>query len=76
LKKLENDYDPTNKMLAYQTLENARRENKFLTGLFYINVNEPSMTELLEMVDQPLSHLSDSQIRPTRESLRQIMADL
>ena len=76
LKKLENDYDPTNKMLAYQTLENARRENKFLTGLFYINDNEPSMTELLEMVDQPLSHLSDSQIRPTRESLRQIMADL
>lgn len=76
LKKLETDYDPTNKMLAYQTLENARRENKFLTGLFYINDEEPNMLELLDMVDQPLAYLSDSQIRPTRESLRQIMAEL
>lgn len=76
LKKLENEYDPTNKMLAYQTLENAKREGKFLTGLFYINDNEPTMLELLNMVDEPLSHLTESQVRPTRESLRQIMAEL
>ncbi|MEZ4728972.1 MAG: 2-oxoacid:ferredoxin oxidoreductase subunit beta [Caldilineaceae bacterium] len=76
LKKLETDYDPTNKMLAYQTLENARREGKFLTGLFYINDEDPSMLELLEMVDQPLAHLTENQTRPTRESLQQIMADL
>ncbi len=76
LKKLETDYDPTNKMLAYQTLEDARRENKFLTGLFYINDEEPSMVELLEMVDTPLAHLPESQTRPSRQSLQQIMADL
>ena len=76
LKKLEHDYDPTNKMLAYQTLEKARLEGKFMTGLFYINDNDPSMLELLNMVDEPLSHLSESQIRPTRESLKQIMAEL
>ncbi len=76
LKKLENDYDPTNKMLAYQTLETGRREGKFLTGLFYINDEDPSMLELMEMVDQPLAHLSESQTRPSRASLSQIMADL
>jgi 2-oxoglutarate/2-oxoacid ferredoxin oxidoreductase subunit beta len=76
LKKLENDYDPTNKLLAFQTLENARRENKFLTGLFYINDDEPNMLELLDMVDQPLVTLPEKQVRPNRESLRQIMADL
>lgn len=76
LKKLENDYDPTNKLLAYQTLENAKRENKFLTGLFYINDEEPNMLELLDMVEQPLAHLTEAQVRPSRESLRQIMADL
>jgi len=76
LKKLETDYDPTNKMLAYQTLETARREGKFLTGLFYINDEEPNMLELLDIVDQPLAHLAENQMRPTRESLRQIMADL
>jgi 2-oxoglutarate/2-oxoacid ferredoxin oxidoreductase subunit beta len=76
LKKLENDYDPTNKMLAYQTLETGRREGKFLTGLFYINDGEPNMLELLNMVDEPLSHLTEIQTRPTRESLQQIMAEL
>jgi len=76
LKKLETDYDPTNKMLAYQTLEMGRREGKFLTGLFYINDEDPSMVELMEMVDTPLAHLSESQTRPSRESLKQIMADL
>jgi 2-oxoglutarate/2-oxoacid ferredoxin oxidoreductase subunit beta len=76
LKKLENGYDPTNKMLAYQTLENARQENKFLTGLFYINDNEPTMLELLEMVDEPLAYLSEERTRPTRASLEQIMAEL
>ena len=76
MKKLENDYDPTNKMLAYQTLETGRREGKFLTGLFYINDGEPNMLELLNMVDEPLSHLTEIQTRPTRESLQQIMAEL
>lgn len=76
LKKVENDYDPTNKLLAYQTLENAKRENKFLTGLFYINDSEPDMLELLNMVDQPLAHLTESQVRPSRASLREIMAEL
>lgn len=76
LKKVGNDYDPTDKMLAFQTLENARRDGKFLTGLFYINDSEPSMLELLDMVDEPLSHLTETQTRPTRESLKQIMAEL
>lgn len=76
LKKLDTDYDPTNKMLAYQTLENARREGKFLTGLFYINDEEPNMVELLNIVDKPLAHLSDQESRPSRAALQQIMADL
>ena len=76
LKKLDNDYDPTNKMLAYQTLEQARNDGTFLTGLFYIDDEEPSMIERLNMVDTPLAHLTDAQTRPSRESLQQIMADL
>lgn len=76
LKKLDSDYDPTNKMLAYQTLENARNEGKFLTGLFYINDQEPSMVERLNLVDKPLAHLSDAESRPSREALHKIMMDL
>lgn len=76
LKKLENDYDPTNKMLAYQTLERSRNEGTFLTGLFYINDQEPNMIERLNIVDTPLAYLNDTETRPSRESLQKIMADL
>ncbi|MEZ4683654.1 MAG: 2-oxoacid:ferredoxin oxidoreductase subunit beta [Caldilineaceae bacterium] len=76
LKKLDADYDPTNKMLAYQTLETARQDGKFLTGLFYINDEEPNMLERLNMVDRPLAALTDADTRPSRDALKQIMAEL
>ncbi|MCB0085434.1 MAG: 2-oxoacid:ferredoxin oxidoreductase subunit beta, partial [Caldilineaceae bacterium] len=76
LKKLDNDYDPTSKMMAYETLEKARDAGTFLTGLFYINDEEPNMIERLNMVDKPLAHLGDAETRSSRESLQRIMAEL
>lgn len=76
LKKLSGDYDPTDRNLAYKTLDEARREQKFLTGLFYIDETQPDMCELLDMVDTPLSQLPESKLRPDREELDKIMASL
>jgi 2-oxoglutarate ferredoxin oxidoreductase subunit beta len=76
LKKIGEDHDPTNKMAAFRILEEAHREQKLLTGLFYIDTTQPDMIELLNLVDTPLAHLSEAETRPSRESLRQIMAEL
>ena len=76
LKKLEAGHDPTDRDAAYRVLENARREQKFLTGLFYINEDQPDMNEHLNTVDTPLVHLSENKLMPTRESLAEIMASL
>ena len=76
LKKLQDDYDPTDKQAAYRVLEQAHREQKFLTGLFYITEDQPSMTELLNLVDTPLAYLPESKTRPSRESLDAILASL
>jgi 2-oxoglutarate ferredoxin oxidoreductase subunit beta len=76
LKKLDTDYDPTNKMMAYQTLENARTEGKFLTGLFYIDDEVPTMVERLNIINKPLAQLTAAESRPSRGALQQIMADL
>lgn len=76
LKKLDEEYDPSNKMQAYQTLEKAQREQKLLTGLFYLDGKQPSMTEMLNLVDEPLATLPDARVRPSRESLDKIMASL
>ncbi|MEZ4618522.1 MAG: hypothetical protein R2867_23820 [Caldilineaceae bacterium] len=75
LKKLDADYDPTNKMLAYQTLETAPRwENS--DWPLHINDEEPNMLERLNTVDRPLAALTDADTRPSRDALKQIMAEL
>lgn len=74
LKKLDEEYDPTDKMLAIRTLEEAQREQKMLTGLFYIDEAQPDMLELLNIVDEPLATLPDARVRPSREALDKINA--
>jgi len=76
LKKLEEDYDPTDKMAAYNILEESRRENKMLTGIFYIDTEQPNMLELLNIVDKPLAYLSEAETRPSRDALAKVMAEL
>jgi 2-oxoglutarate ferredoxin oxidoreductase subunit beta len=76
LKKLDNDYDPTDKMAAFRILEESHREQKLLTGLFYIDTKQPDMIELLNLVEKPLAYLTEADTRPSREALKKIMADL
>ena len=76
LKKLGADYDPTDKMLAYQTLEAARRDQKLLTGIFYIEPATPSFNDILNTVDTPLAYLPQAKTRPDRASLVSVMAEL
>lgn len=76
LKKLNDSYDPTDKMLAYRTLEEGRNANKLLTGLLYIDTTQPDMNSMLNMVDTPLVRLPESKLRPSRASLATILAEL
>jgi 2-oxoglutarate ferredoxin oxidoreductase subunit beta len=76
LKKLDEGHDPTDRDAAYRVLEHARREQKFLTGLFYINEDQPDINETLHLVDTPLVELPQSKLLPSRESLDKIIASL
>lgn len=76
LKKLDSHYDPTDKHLAYRTLEDARQQQKLLTGLFYIEPQTPNFIDILQMTDKPLALLSEAETRPSREALTRLMAEL
>ncbi len=76
LKKLNDDYDPTDKYLAYRTLEDARREQRLLTGVFYIEPDVPNFNDVLNLVDTPLARLREDKVKPSRESLQKVMAEL
>jgi len=76
LKKLDESYDPTDRDAAFRTLNGAHRDQKLLTGLFYIDEGQPDMNELLHTVDTPLTALPTDKLRPSRASLESIMASL
>jgi 2-oxoglutarate ferredoxin oxidoreductase subunit beta len=76
LSKLEEDYDPTNRLKAIQRLHEAHESGEALTGVFYINTKAPSFLDLLNITDQPLATLPQSTVRPGREVLEQVMDEL
>lgn len=76
LKKLERDYDPTDKMAAIRVLHDSITTGDVLTGLVYLDGRSPTLIERLEMVDAPLATLPLERTRPSRESLDMIMEEL
>src|SRR5579883_3325386 len=76
LKKLNVDYDPTSKIEALRVLEESQRKGEVLTGLLYVDTQRKDFIELLNLVDEPLALLPESQVRPGREVLDQVMEEL
>ncbi len=74
LKKLDEDYDPTDRLSAYRVLDQAHRDGKLITGLFYIDESSPDLVEMLNIVDEPLATLPAEKLRPSRESLEKLLA--
>jgi 2-oxoglutarate ferredoxin oxidoreductase subunit beta len=73
LKKLGKDHNPTDKMSALQLLENARRSGELVTGLVYINESRSTLLDTEHVHDTPLALLPESLVRPSRESLADVM---
>jgi 2-oxoglutarate ferredoxin oxidoreductase subunit beta len=76
LRKLERDYDPTDRMGAMHHLQWAAEKEEFITGLIYYDPSRPSLAETSHLVDTPLAHLSDERLRPSREKLTALMVGL
>ena len=76
LRKLEEEYDPKNRIEAITRLNQAHENGEVLTGVFYVNTEAPSFTDLLNMTDEPLATLPESAVRPGREVLEQVMEEL
>ena len=70
------DHDPRDKMAALHLLEQSRVDNKFATGLIYINEDAPSFAELEQLPEVPLAFLGEEELRPSRAALDAINASL
>jgi len=76
LRKLLEDYDPTDKANAVRTLMEAQEKNEILTGVFYIDTQKPTFIDQLNVVDEPLGTLPESLTRPPKSALESLMANL
>jgi 2-oxoglutarate ferredoxin oxidoreductase subunit beta len=76
LRKLLEDYDPTDKANAVRTLMEAHDKNEVLTGIFYIDTQKPTFIDQLNVVDEPLATLPESLTRPPKSALDSLMANL
>ena len=76
LRKLLEDYDPTDRANAVRTLMEAQAKNEVLTGVFLIDTQKPSFTDQLNFVDEPLGTLPESVTRPPKSALDNLMANL
>ena len=74
--KLEEEYDPTDRIGAIQRLMQSHQADEVLTGVFYLNTQAPNFIEVLNLVDEPLATLPESVIRPPRAVLEECMEDL
>src|SRR5882762_2367421 len=76
LRKLDREYDPTNRIKAITRLNEAHEQGEVLTGVFYVNTKTPTFVDLLNMTERPLATLPESVVRPGREVLEQVMEEL
>jgi 2-oxoglutarate ferredoxin oxidoreductase subunit beta len=76
LRKLEEDYDPTDKIHALTRMAEAHQKGEVLTGVLYVNTKAPNFLDLLNVTDAPLATLPESTTRPSKEVLEECMEAL
>jgi 2-oxoglutarate/2-oxoacid ferredoxin oxidoreductase subunit beta len=73
-KKLEQDYDPCNRAEAMRMLEEANAKQWLLTGLIYIEPEQPSLADIYNLTPTPLNRLPEKRLRPPKETLDKVNA--
>ncbi|HSL20505.1 MAG TPA: 2-oxoacid:ferredoxin oxidoreductase subunit beta [Vicinamibacterales bacterium] len=76
LKKVAEDYDPTDKLQALRILHEASRRGEYATGVLYVDPDRPDFTGLLNTIDEPLATLPLEKVRPPKAALDEIMESL
>jgi len=76
LKKIAEDYDPSDKLAAMRLMHETIRRGEFPTGILYLEPDKPDFLEVLNVVDEPLAFLPTERVRPPKSVLEDLMAGL
>ena len=73
LKKLAEDYDPTDAHTALRVLRESREDLKLVTGLLYVNTGAHRFSDEMQLLEEPLASLTLDRVRPAKSVLDAIM---
>ena len=73
LRKLEEDYDSSDKMAALARLEQAQQDGELVTGIVYYDDARPNLAEVSRLPETPLAHLPEASLRPGKDALDAVM---
>jgi len=76
LRKLEADYDPTNRIKAMNFLQEHASRGEVITGLLYVQPDSADLHEHLNTVETPLNQLGERELCPGSVALDRINASL
>jgi 2-oxoglutarate/2-oxoacid ferredoxin oxidoreductase subunit beta len=76
LHKLDDDYDPSNKVTAMTYLESRRERGEVVTGLLYLRPDAGDMHDALDTVAAPLNTLAHADLVPGNAALAAVNASL
>ena len=76
LRKVAEDYNPSDKIAAMRLLHETARRGEFATGILYIEPDKDDFIESLNLVETPLAFLTPEQVRPSKAVLDELMESL
>lgn len=76
LKKLEEEFDPTDRLQAIRVLHETHRRGEFATGIIYVEPDREDFLDQLNLVDEPLASLPLERVRPSKAALEEILESL
>ena len=74
LETLSSDHDPEDAVAALRAIHEGTHEGRHVTGLLYYNPNQPTATDTLGLTETPLMGLTENELRPSRETLKEVNA--
>jgi 2-oxoglutarate ferredoxin oxidoreductase subunit beta len=76
LRKLEQGYDPHDRVAAMAYLQERHAAGEIVTGLLYLEAEPADLHDYLNTVERPINQLSDAELCPGAEALQRINAAL
>jgi 2-oxoglutarate ferredoxin oxidoreductase subunit beta len=75
LKKVAEDYNPTDRLAAMRLLHETRLRGEFATGVLFVEPDKDDFVTMLNLVDAPLATLPLEMVRPGQDVLDEVMED-